>query len=76
MFEPKQQKIFIIVGNTGDVFLPVIHYNSPQTKCNGYTVTVGYGPSGIAKSYLGIKCTKQSRYSLHRFLYFSEQYHY
>ncbi len=40
------------------IFLPVTHYNSPQTNCNGYTITVGNGLRGIATSYLGIKCTK------------------
>jgi len=34
-------------------FLHVTPYTLPQTKCNGYIVTVTKGLSGIVTSYLG-----------------------
>jgi hypothetical protein len=57
IFWPKQQ-----------IFLPVTHYKSSQTKCNRYIVIVTV--SRIVKSYLGIICTKPSHYSLHPYSYF------
>ncbi len=46
------------------------HYNSRQTKCDVYIVTVSNDFSRIVMTYWGNKCTKQSRYSLHRYSYF------
>ncbi len=51
-------------------FLPITHFNSPQTKCYEYIITVSNGLSQIVTSYLGIKQTKPNRYSLHRNSYF------
>ncbi len=52
------------------ILLPVNYYSSPQTNCICYIVTISNGLRQIVKSYLGIKCTKPSRYSLHRYSYF------
>jgi hypothetical protein len=43
-------------GNTGSYFLHVTFSNSPQTKNNGYFVTVSKGLSQIVPNYVGIKC--------------------
>jgi hypothetical protein len=50
-------------------FLPITHFNSPQTKCYEYIITVSNGLSQIVTSYLDIKCIEPSRYSLHRHPY-------
>ncbi len=49
------------------ILLPVNYYNSPQTNCICYIVTISNGLRQIVMSYLGIKCTKPSRYSFHRY---------
>ncbi len=49
---------------------------SPQTKCNGYNVTVSNSLCQFVISYLDNKFTKLSRYSLHRYMSFPKHYHY
>ncbi len=67
IFGQNNRKIFNIVGNTGAYFLSITCYFSPQIKFNGYIITVSNGLSRILTSYQDIKCTKPSRYSLHRY---------
>ncbi len=67
IFGLNNRKIFNIVSNTGAYILPVTCYISPQTKFNGYISTVSNVLSRIVTSYQDIKCTRPSRYSLHRY---------
>jgi hypothetical protein len=70
LFWHKQQKILKIIGNTGVDFDPSLVRFS-RTKCNGSSSPiVTISASRIVTSYLGIKFTKPSRYSLHRYSYF------
>ncbi len=49
-------------------FITVTHYNSPQTKCNSFIVTVGNGISQTGACSLGITVNVQ-RQVLTRYYY-------
>jgi hypothetical protein len=59
-FSRKGQNRFVLVNM---YFLPVIRYNSSQTKCSGYNVSITNSLSLIVTSYLGI--TEQNQVVSH-----------
>jgi hypothetical protein len=46
-FEQNKRKSFKKLESLAPIFLPAIHYNSPQTKCIGYMLTLVTGSAGL-----------------------------